>query len=99
MDNVSSIFLIMLKSLYHISRYTMRDVIRFGQSIFNFDTDDDDLDGIGCTFLSPLPFPYSKRVSGTSCYLCNCDCHSVHLVPRAECFAFEVNRDRTVGEE
>ena len=59
MDNVSSIFLIMLKSLYHISRVTMRDVIRFGQSIFNFDTDDDDLDGIGCTFLSPLPFPYS----------------------------------------
>ena len=58
MDIVSSIFLIMLKSLYHISRYTMRDVIRFGQSVFNFDTDDDDLDGIGCTFLSPLPFPY-----------------------------------------
>ena len=48
----------MLKSLYHISRVTMRDVIRFGQSIFNFDTDDDDLDGIGCNFLSPLPFPY-----------------------------------------
>ena len=47
MDNVSSIFLIMLKSLYHISRVTMRDVIRFGQSIFNFDTDVDDLDGMG----------------------------------------------------
>ena len=47
MDNVSSIFLIMLKGLYHISRYTMRDVIRFGQSVFNFDTDDDDLDGMG----------------------------------------------------
>ena len=58
MDIVSSIFFIMLKSLYHISRVTIRDVIRFGQSIFNFDTDDDDLDGIGCTFLSPLPFPY-----------------------------------------
>ena len=50
MDNVSSIFFIMLKSLYHISRVTMRDVIRFGQSIFNFDTDDDDLDGMGVLF-------------------------------------------------
>ena len=50
MDIVSNIFLIMLKSLYHISRVTMRDVIRFGQSVFNFDTDDDDLDGIGRTF-------------------------------------------------
>ena len=56
---MSNIFFIMLKGLYHISRYTIRDVMRFGQSIFNFDTDDDDLDGIGCTFLSPLPFPYS----------------------------------------
>ena len=47
MDIVSGISFIMLKSLYHISRVTMRDVIRFGQSIFNFDTDDDDLDGMG----------------------------------------------------
>ena len=40
---MSGISFIMLKSLYHISRVTMRDVIRFGQSIFNFDTDDDDV--------------------------------------------------------